>query len=224
MIKLIIFDWDDVFTLGAKEGYFACYRKAINSVGVFLSPEEESRRILAKWGKSFREEIKELLKENLGFVDEACEIFEKEYWGNTFVDALTVIDGTNEMLLRLKEKYVLAVATGNHHKMLKERIIPHFQIPDVFAQIISSHEIEDQDKAKPHPYMLETIMKQQDISAEETVYVGDAKTDVQMAFSARVTPIVVLSGHLNRQEAEKLQVKHIIDNVTLIENEVVFCK
>jgi phosphoglycolate phosphatase len=217
MIKLIIFDWDDVFTLGAKEGYYACYRKAINSVGVFLSPEEESKRILAKWGKSFREEIKELLKENLEFVNEACEIFEKEYWGNTFVDALTVIDGTNEMLLRLKEKYVLAVATGNHHKMLKERIIPHFYIPDVFAQIISSHEIDDQEKTKPHPYMLETIMKQQNISAEETAYVGDAKTDVQMAFSARVTPIVVLSGHLNRAEAEKLGATHIIDNVTLIE-------
>jgi hypothetical protein len=64
MIKLIIFDWDDVFTLGSKEGYFACYHKAINDVGVFLSPEEEHKRILAKWSKSFREELKELLKEH----------------------------------------------------------------------------------------------------------------------------------------------------------------
>lgn len=217
MVKLIIFDWDDVFTLGAKEGYFACYRKAINSVGVFLSPEVESKRILAKWGKSFREEIKELLQEHPEFVDKACEVFEKEYWGNTFVDALTVIDGTNEMLLRLKEKYILAVATGNHHRMLKERIFPYFHIPDVFAQILSSHEIEDQEKTKPHPHMLETIMEKQHVSAEETVYVGDAKTDVQMAYSAHVTPIVVLSGHLSRAGAEKLGVTHIIDNVTLIE-------
>ena len=64
MIKLIIFDWDDVFTLGSKEGYFACYHKAINGVGVHLSPEEEHKRILAKWSRTFREELKELLKEH----------------------------------------------------------------------------------------------------------------------------------------------------------------
>jgi phosphoglycolate phosphatase-like HAD superfamily hydrolase len=186
----------------------------------FLSLEEESKRILAKWGKSFREEIKELLKKNPKLVDEACEIFEKEYLGNTFVNSLRVIDGTNEMLLLLKNKYTLAVATGNQHKMLKERIFTHFHIPDVFSQIISSHEIADQEKTKPHLYMLETIMSKQHVLPEETVYIGDAKTDVQMAYSAHVTSIVVLSGHLTRQEAEKLRVKHILDNVTLIENEL----
>lgn len=218
MIKLIIFDWDDVFTLGAKEGYYACYRKAINDLDVFLSPEEENKRILAKWGKSFREELKELLKEKPELVDKACEIFDEAYWGNTFVDALSVIEGTNEMLLRLQKKYKLAVATGNHHKMLQERILPHFKIPDVFSQIISSHEIQDQEKTKPHPYMLELIMNKQNISPDETIYVGDAKTDVQMARSAQVTPIVVLTGHLSRQEAEDLKVKYIIENVMKIED------
>lgn len=217
MIKLIIFDWDDVFTLGAKEGYYACYRKTINDVGIFLSPEEENKRILAKWGKSFREELKELLKEKPEFVDKACDIFDKAYWGDTFIDALSVIDGTNEMLMRLRKKYILAVATGNHHKMLKERIIPRFKISDVFSQIISSHEIEDQEKTKPHPYMLKVIMKKQNASPNETIYVGDAKTDVQMARSANVTPVVVLTGHLKKIEAEALDVQYIIQNVTQLE-------
>ncbi|MBA3724094.1 MAG: HAD family hydrolase [Candidatus Levybacteria bacterium] len=220
MVKLIIFDWDDVFTLGAKEGYYACYRKAINDVGVNLSPEEENKRILAKWGKSFKEELKELLKEKPELIDTASEIFERAYWGDTFVDALSVIEGTNEMLVRLKDKYKLAVATGNHHKMLKDRIFPHFSIPDVFLQIISSHEIEDQEKTKPHPYMLEVIMKNLNVSPNETIFVGDAKTDVQMAYSADVEPVVVLSGHLSKEEAKELGVKHIIDNVTLLEKEL----
>jgi hypothetical protein len=135
-VELIIFDWDDVFTLGAKEGYYACYRKAINDVGVFLPPEEENKRILAKWGKSFRVELEELLIEKPELVDPGCEIFEEAYWGNTFIDVLSMIDGTNEMLLRLQNTYTLAVATGNHHKMLQERIFPHFNIPNVFSQII----------------------------------------------------------------------------------------
>jgi phosphoglycolate phosphatase-like HAD superfamily hydrolase len=39
-----------------------------------------------------------------------------------------------------------------------------------------------------------------------------------MARAANVTPIVVLTGHLNKKEAKDLKVKHIIENVTNIEN------
>jgi len=217
MIKLIIFDWDDVITIGAIKGYFACYRKAINGVGVSLSPEEEKKRILAKWGKSFKTEIEELLIEKPELVDQACEIYYQEFWGNTFVDALKLVPGVNETLLQLKDKYILAVATGNDQRMLKERIIPKFNIPSVFSQIVTSHDIADQEKTKPHPYMLELIMKKQHVTPAETVMVGDAKTDVLMARNAKVIPIVVLSGHLSRLEAEELEVKNIIDDATQIE-------
>jgi len=217
MIKLIIFDWDDVFTLGSKEGYFACYHKALDAVGVHLSPEEEHKRILAKWGKTFREELKELLKEHPELVDKACEVYDKEYWGDTFVNELKVLPGTNELLERLQQKYILAIATGNRRKMLEEHIFPRFNFPDVFSQIVSSHDIEDQEMTKPHPHMLEVIMKKQEVTQDETVFVGDARTDVQMALSAHVTPIVVLTGHLNRKEAEKLDFKHIIPDITQLE-------
>ncbi|MBU4245864.1 MAG: HAD hydrolase-like protein, partial [Nanoarchaeota archaeon] len=48
-------------------------------------------------------------------------------------------------------------------------------------------------------------------------YVGDAKNDVLMARNARIEPIVVLTGHLSKSEAEVLKVKHIIPDVTEIE-------
>jgi phosphoglycolate phosphatase len=101
--------------------------------------------------------------------------------------------------------------------MIQEVVMPHFNIPDIFSQIITSHDIEDQEMTKPHPYMLETIMKTQGVKPEETIFVGDAKTDVQMAYNAQVTPIVVLTGHLNREEAEALEVKYIIPDVTKLE-------
>lgn len=217
MIKLIIFDWDDVITLGAIKGYLACYHKAANSVGVFLSRKEEKKRILAKWGKSIQAEMQELLKEKPELVDTACEFFEKEFWGDTFVSSLHLLSGTNELLIRLNNKYKLAVATGNHPRMLKERIIPYFKIPHVFSQIVSSEGIVDQEKTKPHPHMLEVIMEKQLVSSHETLFVGDSKTDVQMAKNANVEPIVVLTGNLNRSEAEELGAKYIIDSIVLIE-------
>ena len=218
MIKLIIFDWDDVITIGSKEGYFACYHKAINGVGVYLSPEEEYRRIVLKWGKHYREEIKELLIEHPELVDESAKIYEKEFWGGTFIKSLKILNGTNELLLRLKDKYKLAVITGNELKMIKEKVMPRFKIPNVFFELLSSCDISDPEKMKPHPYMANLIMKKLKVLPEETVFIGDAVGDVKMALAAKVIPIIVLTGQLNKKKALSLGVKNIINNVTLLED------
>ena len=57
------------------------------------------------------------------------------FGGNTFLSSLKMINGTNELLLRLKEKYLLAIATGNELKLVQEIIMPHFKIPSVFSRI-----------------------------------------------------------------------------------------
>jgi phosphoglycolate phosphatase-like HAD superfamily hydrolase len=59
-------------------------------------------------------------------------------------------------------------------------------------------------------------MKTQTVRPDETIYVGDATTDVQMARSAGVTPIVVLTGHLSKKEAHHLGVTWIISDITLL--------
>ncbi|MFZ6035354.1 MAG: HAD family hydrolase [Patescibacteria group bacterium] len=217
MIKLVIFDWDDVIVLGSKKGYYDCYRETINDLGVNMTEEEMDIRIKSKWGKPFRIELTELLKEKPELIDKACEIFyQNKFETNTFLNALSEVEGVNEMLERLSKKYKLAVATGNQREMLN-KIIAKFSIPNVFSQVITSHDNIPTEKTKPHPYMLEVILKEQGIKNTEAVYVGDAETDVLMARNAGVTPIVVLTGHLSKENAEKLGVKHIVHNVTQIE-------
>lgn len=213
MIKLIIFDWDDVITLGAKEAYFACYHNALVAVGVHLPQEEERKRILAKWSKPHREELKELLKEHPELVDQAGMIYVKEK-NKIFLKSLKILPGTKGLLRKLNKRYILAIATGNTSEMIKDVIMPHFQIPQVFSQIVSSHDISDPDKTKPHPYMLEVIMKKQSAVPKETIFVGDAKTDLQMAQNAGVTPIVVLTGHLSKDEAQRLGAQWVIPDST----------
>lgn len=217
MIKLIIFDWDDVFTQGSTQGYYKCYHEAIVGVGVNLSPEVERHRIAAKWGADHREEITELLKERPDLVDKACVLYENHLFGETFLDCLSVLSGSQDLLTRLSKRYKLAIASGVHPKLLKDRIMTKFNIPDVFSEIITAYDLDDPLKAKPHPHIAEEIMKRQNISPSETIMVGDAKNDVMMARNAGIEPVVVLTGHLSRAEAQKLAVEKIIDDVTLLE-------
>ena len=214
MLKLIIFDWDDVITLGSTDGYFKCYHDTLVELGVRLGPEEEHKRILAKWSMPHREELRELLKETPELLDSACTIYEKKLFGDTFVNELRVAEGTTALLQKLHTTYALCVATGMNPKLLKNVVMPKFIIPNVFSQIISTYDIADTDKHKPHPHMVEEILKAHAVQPEQALFIGDAKTDVIMAQRAHVTPVVVLTGHLTKSDAEKLNVKFIIKNIT----------
>jgi phosphoglycolate phosphatase-like HAD superfamily hydrolase len=217
MIRLIIFDWDDVFTLGSKEGYIRCLHETLQDIGVELDREEEHRRILATWSKPHRDELEGLLLEHPELIDAACDIYEKKFFGETFTSSLSYVAGANELLLRLRQRYTLAVATGAHPDVLRKRVMPRFKVPDVFAQIVSGYDIDDPGKQKPNPYMLQNILTKQGASPDEAIMVGDARSDVLMARSARIIPVVVLTGHLSRQEAEDMGVEYIIDDVTALE-------
>lgn len=213
-IELVIFDWDDVFTLGSTDGYKKCYHEAVVGVDIDLTPEEEMRRIQAKWGASHVEGLAELTKEHPELLSKAIEIYEDNFFGNTFVDCLNVVPGSAELLENLASTYKIALATGAHPKVLREQVFPKFNIPDVFSQIITAYDLEDPTHAKPHPYIGRTIMQTLDVEPARTVMVGDAKNDVLMSNAIGVTPIVVLTGHLNREQAQELGVEHIIPNVT----------
>lgn len=212
MIKLIIFDWDDVIVLGAKDAYFASYHKALTDLGVHLTPDEERKRILAKWSKPAREELKELLKEYPEFIDHACDIYKKEK-ERVFLKSLSILPGIQKLLLALSKHYILAVSSGNTVDIIRNQIMPLFKLPDVFSKIVSSHDISDPEKMKPHPYMLDVIMEAFKVAPNEALFVGDAATDVQMARDAGVIPIVVLTGHLSKDEAENLHVKLVIPSI-----------
>jgi phosphoglycolate phosphatase-like HAD superfamily hydrolase len=218
MIGLIIFDWDDVFTLGSTNGYKKCYHEAIVGVGMNLSPEEELKRMQAKWGASHVDELAELVKEQLDLLDEAVRIYEENLFGDTFVDCLSIVPGSSGLLSRLSKRYELALATGVHPKLLKERVMPKFDIdPDWFVQIVTAYDLDDPTHAKPHPYSGLKILETQNIKPESAIMVGDAQNDVGMARGANIEPVVVLTGHLNEQQAKDLNVKYIIEDVTHLE-------
>ncbi len=218
MIKLIIFDWDDVFTIGSKEGYFACYEQVLQKLKIPRNIKEERKRILSKWGGGHRETLTELLKEHLNLIDKACKIYEKNLFGDTYINPLSIPKGLQNLLKKLARSYTLALVTGVHPYNLK-RVMRKFGIPNVFSQIITSYDLDDPHKAKPNPYMIQQIIKTQKINHSDVIFVGDAEGDVVMAKAAGVIPVVVLTGHLTTKEAKKLNVGYIIPDVTSL-NEI----
>jgi len=214
MLKMIIFDWDDVFTLGSHDGYIACYHKAAQAVGVEVDQAVEQSRIFSKWGRSERTELEELLQEYPDRVDAAHIAYKEALLSDTFTDHLTLLEGSVEFLQEMSQSYRLAVASGLNPVVMKERVFPKFQIPPVFAQIMTNFDLEDPSCGKPHPDMLLKIMEDQKMSPAHTIMIGDAAGDMQMGKAAGLRTVAVLTGLMTREAAQQAETDYILENVT----------
>jgi HAD superfamily hydrolase (TIGR01509 family) len=217
MYELLIFDWDDVFTLGSTRGYYACYHQAIESVGIELSPEEEKRRIDSKWGSPHRVEIEALLKEYSELIDRAVIEYEKALFSNVFIDELTLQPGSIELLNIVSKTHKLAIASGINPKLLKENIFRKFDIANVFDEIVTTYdvaELKDETMCKPHPFSINLIRERLGVEAESTLMIGDAKNDLLMAKSAGVKFTAVLTGHLSKDDATQLGADYVLNDVS----------
>lgn len=211
MIKLIVFDFDGVIITGSNQGYFNCYHKALESVGIKLNPEKERSRILERWGQHHRREIELLLKEHPDKVDDAVKVYDENFSNTVYGDTIHLIEGAKETLEGLSKKYILTISSGTERDSL-ERLIKKFDIV-YFKKIISGYDLKGHKQQKPSPFSIDIIAEEFKIPKGEIVCVGDGMTDVLMAQNAGVIPIVVLSGHLNEEEARSLGVKYIIPSI-----------
>lgn len=217
MLKLIVFDWDDVFTTGSTVGYHACYIKAAKKAGAKVSEVEIIKTVNDLWGRPHELVIQTFMEEERGLFDEVNRNYEKILHTETFLNKLTLIPGSAEMLERLSKKYQLAVVSGINPTLLKERVFLKFSIPAVFSRIVTSYDLKDHARGKPNPDMLNLVLNELDIDPNEAIHVGDAPGDVYMAKAAGVEPVVVLTGQLTEEEACNLGVEHIIEKVTDLE-------
>ncbi|HWY79630.1 MAG TPA: HAD family hydrolase [Candidatus Sulfotelmatobacter sp.] len=215
MIKLIIFDFDGVIITGSNDGYFTCYHKALEDVDVYLEPTEERKRILDWWGKGHKKQLELLLQEHPDKLLEAIVAYEKCYFSPFFHEKIKLVKDADIVLKRLSETKTLAIASGMVRNTMDE-LIKKYNIP-YFKRILTFEDAKKEEHKKPSPYMLFQLMEEFNVAKNETVYIGDAKNDVIMAKAAGIIPIVVLTGHLMKNEAEKLGVKHIIPDITHLE-------
>lgn len=215
MVKLVIFDFDGVIITGSNEGYFRCYHKALEAVGVSLDPREARKRILEIWGKGYKLQLEYLLRGYPNLLPKAIKSYEFFYHSPVFSKDIRLISGARAVLEQLSKEYVLVIVSGMMRKTLV-RLLKQFKLSGFFKAVVSSDEIVNPDNKKPAPFMLNKVIKDLSIPKEEAVYVGDAASDVLMANNAGITPIVVLTGHLTKTEAEDLKVKYIIPDITYL--------
>ena len=125
----------------------------------------------------------------------------------------TMYPGALEGLMALNEQsYVLACVT-NKPRRFTPPLLEAFEIDHFFDYLICG---DDLSVKKPDPQVLQTILKQTNLSPLQAVMVGDSASDIKAARSANMKSFCVSYGYHQGKGVDALGADYIIDSIAEI--------
>ncbi len=179
-LKGVLFDWDGTL-LNSHEADTAAYLAMFRAMGIPWGLAELEQHYSPNWYLVYR--AAKLPKHKW---DDADQVWRENY----AKQKPKLIAGARRVLARVGERHDLGLVTSGDrdrvHRQLKE-----FALWDTFAARVCSGDTKER---KPHPAPLRLALRRMRLNPQDTVYVGDAPEDLQMARSAGVrAAIAVLS-------------------------------
>jgi len=122
---------------------------------------------------------------------------------------LSLFDGVLELLADLKGRHHwLAVATGKSRRGLDE-VLRTVQLHGMF----DASRTADETAGKPHPLMLQELMREFGVEPERTLMIGDTTHDLQMALNAGCASVGVSYGAHEPEAFHALRPRHVAHSV-----------
>jgi phosphoglycolate phosphatase len=124
-------------------------------------------------------------------------------------DDLSLFEGVLPMLDELRARHHrLAVATGKSRRGL-DYALRTAQLKGVF----DGSRTADETESKPHPRMLQELMREFDAAPERTLMIGDTTHDLQMALNAGCGAVGVSYGAHEPAEFDSLNPLYVAHSV-----------
>ncbi|HSI48468.1 MAG TPA: HAD-IA family hydrolase [Ideonella sp.] len=182
---LIAFDWDG--TLFDSTALIArCIQQACRDLGVAVPTLEQASYVI---GLGLHDALQHVVP---GLPAERYPELGRRYRHHYMAAQhdISLFTGTLEMLHALRERqHFLTVATGKNRSGLDEALA-HTELRGLF----DGSRTADETFSKPHPRMLEELMREFGVSPERTLMIGDTTHDLQMAINAGTPSVGVSFG------------------------------
>jgi phosphoglycolate phosphatase len=204
---LIAFDWDG--TLFDSTALIArCIQAACADLGVPVPSDKDASYVI---GMGLVDALQHAAP---GLPRERYPELGQRYRHHYFAKQheIVLFKGTIGMLQALKARnHWLAVATGKSRRGLDEALTT-VELQGVF----DSTRTADETASKPHPLMLQELMREFDVVPERTLMIGDTTHDLQLALNAGAASVAVSYGaHAPDTFADykPLHIAHSVDDL-----------
>lgn len=204
--KAVIFDFD--FTLADSSNPISkCVNFGLRALGL---PEASIDTVGRTIGMSLEETLVALTDEGQRRHSEKFQELFVERADEIMIDGTHVFKGLSYVLDRLKCHGLKLGIVSTKYRYRIDAILERAGLGPYFNTIIGG---EDVELYKPEPEGLLMALERLEVSADETVYVGDSVTDARAALAANIGFVAVLSGRTTRQEFDKYPKVALFDRV-----------
>jgi len=195
-MKTLIFDLD-----GTILDTLVDLKNAVNqALNYFKLPEKDLEFVRKAIGNGTTVLIKRCTPSSLSD-EERQKVFDvfKAYYLSHYADYTKPYPGMKEMLSKLKGKVTLAVVSNKDNDLTNKIITKEY--PGLFDIIQGSY--LDHPK-KPDPYLINKIIKENNINKDECLYIGDTNVDKESATNVGLPYLLVNYGYRTKEELEKM--------------------
>lgn len=208
--KAIVFDWDGTL-MDSIDKIVQSMQSSAEYLGLPAPSYDQAKDVI---GISLLPALKQLF--NIQDEKIALELFHtyKQHFKEHTQIISPLFNGTMQLLQSLKQRgYLLAVATGKGRQGLEH----NWQHSDT-KHFFTTSRTADDAQSKPSPDMLQQIISELKLSADQVLMVGDTTYDMQMAEAINMDRIGVSFGVHSAETLQKhnpLAVINTLDELLL---------
>ena len=195
-MKTLIFDLDGTILDTLQD-----LKNAVNhGLNFYNLPEKDLEFVRKAIGNGTTVLIKRCTPSSLND-DERLKVFNvfKTYYLEHYADYTKPYPGIKELLEKLHDKVRLAVVSNKDNDLTNKIIRKEFG--NLFDIVQGSY--LDHPK-KPDPYLINKIIKENNINKEDCLYIGDTNIDKESATNAGLPYLLVNYGYRTKEELEKM--------------------
>lgn len=202
-IKAIIFDLDGTI-IDAYRAIESSFNFTMRKLGL-----PEQRRITIRKAVGWGDEM--LLAPFLPAeaLVRALRVY-RSHHKKSLVAKARLFPAVKNLLEKFSKKYYLAVAS-NRPTRFSKILLKSLNLNEYFDFVICADKLK---KGKPHPLILQKIIKKFKVKPKEAFYVGDMAIDAQTARRAAIKAIIVTTGSSSLREIRKEKPFRIISNIS----------
>ncbi|MCI0446246.1 HAD-IA family hydrolase [bacterium] len=140
--------------------------------------------------------------------EQAIALFRKSY-DETVMRGTFLLPEVAETIRALHEKGIKMAVASNKPSIYSRTILENFELNPFFEACYGPDVVK---QPKPHPAMLEGLMKELSADKKETLYVGDMVIDVETARTAGVSVALIATGGNRSDELRSMNPDYFLNS------------
>lgn len=208
MIKLAIFDFDGTL-FDSLDDVVVNFNKTLK---IHDFPTLTREEYIERVGGNIDEMTAKILDDNATpeNIEKVKKTYEKLYDASNYTNTKP-FDGMRDVLRRLQENNT-SLAINSNRKTDSIRYYTEKYFNDISFIAIEGHNPDY--PSKPSPIGVEKIIEKANVSLDETVYIGDSRTDIATAKNAGIDCILVKWGYGNQADYDEEYVFEAVDDAS----------